>query len=106
MGKVVRFRRSRSTGRRRSHIGRTRVAWGWIAAAAGLLLVGILAFEVGFPMVGCGVKGNINPDTGERIYHVAGQEYYPRTRVNWLKGERWFCSEADAQRAGWRRALR
>jgi hypothetical protein len=107
MGNVVRFKHSRPNNRRRFQFGRIRISRSWVAGAAGAIVVaGILALEIGFPIVGCGVKGNISPNTGERIYHVAGQEYYLRTRVNWLRGERWFCSEADAQRAGWRRALR
>lgn len=54
----------------------------------------------------CNIKGNISVDTGERIYHVPGQEYYHKTRIQFLDGERWFCSEADARSAGWRRARR
>jgi micrococcal nuclease len=52
---------------------------------------------------GCVIKGNIS-DTGERIYHVPGQQYYDRTVVTPAKGERWFCSESDAVAAGWRRS--
>jgi hypothetical protein len=52
---------------------------------------------------GCNIKGNISYTTGERIYHVPGQTYYSATRIN-RNGERWFCSEAEAQAAGWRRA--
>jgi len=51
----------------------------------------------------CLIKGNIS-QTGERIYHVPGQQYYDRTRIEPSKGERWFCSEEDALAAGWRRA--
>ena len=54
---------------------------------------------------GCGIKGNINRD-GVRIYHMPGQQHYSRTRINTGTGERWFCSEAEAQAAGWRRAGR
>ena len=54
---------------------------------------------------GCRIKGNIS-SKGERIYHVPGQEYYDRTRISTSKGERWFCSEAEAQSAGWRRSRR
>jgi hypothetical protein len=71
-----------------------------------LLIVAFLAYEVGPLFVGCGIKGNIN-NTGERIYHVPGQGYYwLLTRVNLLRGERWFCSEEDARKGGWRKALR
>lgn len=55
-------------------------------------------------MVGCDIKGNISVNTGERIYHVPGQEYYSDTRIDWLKGERWFCSEIAARQASGRKA--
>jgi hypothetical protein len=53
---------------------------------------------------GCTIKGNISMATGERIYHVPGQKYYSATIVTPSKGERWFCSEAEARAAGWRRS--
>ncbi|MBX3521601.1 MAG: DUF4236 domain-containing protein [Xanthobacteraceae bacterium] len=49
----------------------------------------------------CSIKGNIN-DRGERIYHVPGSKWYSRTQINERNGERWFCSVADAEAAGWR----
>jgi len=55
---------------------------------------------------GCDVKGNISIETGERIYHVPGQEFYNDTRISSEWGERWFCSEADARNAGWRKSKR
>ena len=54
---------------------------------------------------GCAIKGNISR-SGSRIYHMPGQEHYARTRISPSKGERWFCSEAEARSAGWRRAKR
>ncbi|MYM56553.1 thermonuclease family protein [Thalassovita mangrovi] len=51
----------------------------------------------------CAIKGNISR-SGEKIYHMPGQKYYSKTKISPSKGERWFCSEADAQRAGWRKA--
>lgn len=53
----------------------------------------------------CPIKGNVAED-GERIYHVPGGVFYGRTRVHEANGERWFCSEAEARAAGWRRSLR
>ena len=53
----------------------------------------------------CAIKGNVS-SSGERIYHVPGQTFYDRTRISEAKGERWFCSEAEARAAGWRRARR
>lgn len=52
----------------------------------------------------CRIKGNISGSG--RIYHVPGGHYYDRTRINASAGERWFCSEAEARAAGWRRARR
>lgn len=49
---------------------------------------------------GCPVKGNISP-SGEKIYHVAWNgQFYDRTKIGTGKGERWFCSEAEAIAAG------
>ena len=62
---------------------------------------------VAFGLVpGCNIKGNVSFNGGERIYHVPGQEYYSATRIRQDYGERWFCSEADARAAGWRKSRR
>jgi len=52
----------------------------------------------------CIIKGNINRD-GKRIYHIPEDRDYGRTRIDPSKGERWFCSEEEAQAAGWRPVL-
>ena len=51
----------------------------------------------------CVIKGNIS-SKGERIYHVPGGRYYDATVIDTAKGERWFCSEAEAVAAGWRKS--
>jgi micrococcal nuclease len=51
----------------------------------------------------CLIKGNLSSD-GERIYHVPGGRSYDRTVVTESRGERWFCTEAEARAAGWRAA--
>jgi len=51
----------------------------------------------------CRIKGNINLQ-GERIYHVPGGAWYQKTHVNIERGDRWFCTEEEARRAGWRRS--
>jgi endonuclease YncB( thermonuclease family) len=53
----------------------------------------------------CLIKGNIS-SKGERIYHVPGGRWYEATKIDESKGERWFCSEAEAVAAGWRPAKR
>lgn len=61
-------------------------------------------FGAMLPGSGCNVKGNISRNTGVRIYHVPGQKYYHETRISMMYGERWFCSEEEARRAGWRKS--
>jgi endonuclease YncB( thermonuclease family) len=53
----------------------------------------------------CPIKGNVS-SSGERIYHLPWQRDYARVEVNEKAGERWFCDEGEAERAGWRRAAR
>ncbi|WP_246485612.1 sunset domain-containing protein [Aminobacter carboxidus] len=52
----------------------------------------------------CDINGNVSIDTGERIFHVPGQEYYDETIIRPEFGERWFCSESEARSAGWRKS--
>lgn len=47
---------------------------------------------------GCRIKGN-RSRRGEWIYHLPGMPYYEETRA-----EEFFCSEADARAAGYRRS--
>jgi len=54
------------------------------------------------PAKQCLIKGNVS-SKGERIYHPPGCRYYNATVIDPNRGERWFCSEADAVAAGWRR---
>ncbi|MEO8456829.1 MAG: thermonuclease family protein [Chloroflexota bacterium] len=49
------------------------------------------------------IKGNIS-SSDEKIYHVPGQQSYDETSINERNGERWFCTEADAVAAGWRKS--
>ena len=54
----------------------------------------------------CNIKGNISYNSGRRLYHMPGDPDYAATRISTARGERWFCSEAEARAAGWRRASR
>lgn len=51
----------------------------------------------------CLIKGNIN-SKGEKIYHLPNCDSYAGTAINENTGEKWFCSEAEAVNAGWRKA--
>ena len=53
----------------------------------------------------CLIKGNIGRQ-GARIYHLPRGHYYARTKIDPGKGERWFCTEAEAQTAGWLKSRR
>jgi hypothetical protein len=87
-------------------------AAGCIGVAAGL---GLAAAGAPMPDVktvvsalrlDCHIKGNVSYDRGRLIYHVPGQLDYDGTSIDASRGERWFCSEEEAQGAGWRRATR
>ena len=54
----------------------------------------------------CNIKGNISHNSARRIYHMPGDRDYERTRISTARGERYFCTEAEARAAGWRRAGR
>ncbi|MEP5761148.1 MAG: thermonuclease family protein [Litoreibacter sp.] len=49
---------------------------------------------------GCPIKGNISQNG--RIYHPPWSPWYSRTQINTGTGERWFCDEGEAVKAGWR----
>ena len=51
----------------------------------------------------CRIKGNVS-STGEKIYHLPGQNYYNKTAIDESKGEEWFCTEDEARDSGWRKS--
>ncbi|KAK9865555.1 hypothetical protein WJX84_000465 [Apatococcus fuscideae] len=53
------------------------------------------------PSPQCAIKGNISAN-GDHYYHTPGSKSYTSTIIDKQAGERWFCSEQDAQKAGWR----
>lgn len=57
------------------------------------------------PDPSCTIKGNIS-QAGKKIYHLPGGAYYDKTVIDTAAGERWFCSEAEAQAAGWQKSKR
>ena len=56
------------------------------------------------PQPNCNIKGNISLNSGIKFYHLLGMEDYDTTRIEESKGERWFCTEAEAISSGWRKA--
>ena len=59
----------------------------------------------GAPSPECTIKGNVN-HKGERIYHMPDQKFYPTIDMTKDSKRRWFCTQEEAEAAGWRRALR
>jgi endonuclease YncB( thermonuclease family) len=51
---------------------------------------------------GCAIKGNVT--SHGHIYHMPWSPWYGKVRITAAKGERWFCTEAEAKAAGWRPA--
>lgn len=51
----------------------------------------------------CLIKGDIGL-SGERLYYLPEQPNYDETMIQARRGERWFCSENEAQLQGWRRS--
>jgi endonuclease YncB( thermonuclease family) len=49
---------------------------------------------------GCAIKGNVTEHG--HIYHMPWSPWYGKVKVEEAKGERWFCTEAEATAAGWR----
>lgn len=52
---------------------------------------------------GCIVKGNISR-LDVRWYHLPEFRHYGQTIINLKSGDRWFCTEEDAIKAGFQRA--
>ncbi len=53
---------------------------------------------------GCPIKGLVTG--GERVYVLPGSPDYERGRIQKARGERWFCSEREAEAAGFKPAVR
>lgn len=95
----------------------TTLCLGLAMSTGQIIAAAVLAAGVGYALGGdglsalsvnaskqCDIKGNVSIDTGERIYHVRGQKHYEQTRIRPEYGEEWFCSEAEARAAGWRKS--
>jgi endonuclease YncB( thermonuclease family) len=52
----------------------------------------------------CIIKGNVAPDSGKKIYYFPGCSQYEFTIIEKDIGENWFCTEKEAQEAGFVRS--
>jgi hypothetical protein len=50
------------------------------------------------------IKGYVQSNTGEKVYYIPGAQAYKRARMDLNKGMKFFCTEKEAQEAGWRKS--
>jgi micrococcal nuclease len=53
----------------------------------------------------CVIKGNIADNGGDKRYFLPSCKNYTTTTVNTNKGEKYFCTEKEAEKAGWKKSL-
>lgn len=49
----------------------------------------------------CNIKGNNLVAESTKVYHFPGCGQYTQTQVQLYQGDQWFCSEAEAKKAGY-----
>lgn len=69
-------------------------------ADARATLRGIWGSECTSARPGCTIKGNYHKGTKERTYHSPGCYNYNQISINPNESDRWFCTEEEAQAAG------
>jgi endonuclease YncB( thermonuclease family) len=80
--------------------GSFQAPWDWRREPADLEVTDVEA--VSAERDDCVIKGNISGSG--RIYHLPGSPSYDRAEIDEASGERWFCTAAEAEAAGWRAA--
>ncbi|MBU1200747.1 thermonuclease family protein [Patescibacteria group bacterium] len=53
---------------------------------------------------GCTIKGNVRKERDTKIYSMPGCSAYEQIFVQKDNGDQWFCTEAEAKKAGFKRA--
>ncbi len=48
----------------------------------------------------CVIKGNLDRDKKQLTYMLPGCSYYAKTAIEQFRGEKWFCTETEAQKSG------
>lgn len=71
----------------------------WTSDKVDLLAAGLASGSA--PPRDCAIKGNKSHKSPYDLrYHMLDTDYYSRTRINPQQGEKWFCTEGDAEAAG------
>ncbi len=110
------FRQPRSQGQRFGQKSSQRSGVGTIFGLGGAAIALVMATQFGpsrspslvtaVTKPDCVIKGNISISAGNKVYHLPGMEDYESTVISPEKGEKWFCTEAEAASAGWQKAPR
>jgi hypothetical protein len=83
-----------------------KIVWDWVVGI--VLVLGFIGYQYHHHQatkLSCNnpqIKGNISYSTGAKIYHLPGERLYNKTVIDTSAGERMFCTEKEAQAAGWR----
>lgn len=56
------------------------------------------------PDLKCPIKGNFDDNSDKKVYFLPNCSYYDTTVIMRFLGEQWFCSEAEAQKAGFEKS--
>lgn len=65
---------------------------------------GIWSSECTHERAGCEIKGNVYKDTTSKIYHLPECKHYNQVVILSNEGDRWFCSESEAEKAGFKKS--
>jgi hypothetical protein len=57
-------------------------------------------YQIESPDPHCRIKGNLDRDKKSWVYLLPECSYYDVTVIEKFQGERWFCTEKEAQKAG------
>lgn len=57
------------------------------------------------PDANCLIKGNIDQSSKKKFYHLPSCLHYKEVILNTAFGEKWFCLESEAQKAGFTKAF-
>jgi len=61
-------------------------------------------YQITPPDPQCPIKGNLDDNSDKKMYFLPGCSYYDKTVIMRFRGEQWFCSETEAQKAGFEKA--
>ena len=77
-----------------------------VPVMAVVLVVMFLVLQSAQAKTACLIKGNVTKKgkTITRIYHLPGTQYYKTVKINAKEGDKWFCTEKDAKKAGFRKS--